>query len=344
MQTAITELLGIEHPILCSGMAYVSVPQLVAAVSEAGGLGILGTATLGPDEVRESVREVRERTRKPFGANVTLVGFDTAEDNARALIEERVPVVNLSLGISAWIVEAVHGYGGRILSTVTTPRHALSAQRKGADGLIVTGHEAAGHGGAASSLVVVPIISSAVKIPIVAAGGYGDGRGLAAALVLGAEGISMGTRFSLSKESPMHARVKELGFSSSEQDTIYTDKVDGIGTRFIKTERLLAVTRSMSPLQALLNIPTVKRALHLSWREVLLAGLRAGPDFRRALGQLQIAGDTFEGLTNGNYERGIVPGGQIVGAITEELTTRQIVGQTVSEAERILRVRAQELG
>ena len=344
MKTGITELLGIEHPVLCSGMAYVAVPRLVAAVSDAGGLGLLATATLGPDDVRESVREIRERTRRPFGANVTLVGFDTAEDNARVLIEERVPVVNFSLGISPWIVEAVHGYGGIILNTVTTPRHALSAQRKGADGLIVTGHEAGGHGGDASSLVILPIIANAVNLPIVAAGGYGDGRGLAAALVLGAEAISMGTRFALSKESPMHSRVKELAFRSSESDTIYTDKIDGMGTRFVTTERLLAMTRAMSPLQALWNIPKVKRALRLSWLEVLLAGLRAGPDIRKALGQLQIAGDTYEGLTYGDYERGIVPGGQIVGAIEEELTAQQIVEQTVSEAERILRARSEALG
>ncbi|MBW2274594.1 MAG: nitronate monooxygenase [Deltaproteobacteria bacterium] len=343
MKTRITELLGIEHPIFCSGMAYVAIPQLVAAVSEAGGMGILGTATLGPDEVRESVREIRERTHKPFAANLTLVGFETARDNARILIEERVPVVNFSLGIEPPIVEAVHGYGGKILNTVVTPRHALSAQRKGADGLIVTGHEAGGHGGDASSLVILPIIANTVQLPIAAAGGYSNGRGLAAALVLGAEGISMGTRFALSKESPMHARVKDLAFHSSESDTIYTDKVDGMGTRFVKTERLLAVTRQLSPLQALLNIPTVKRALRLSLKEVLLAGLRAGPDIRKALGQLQIAGDTYEGLKNGDYERGIVPGGQVVGAIEEELSVAQIVQQTVSEAEHILRVRAEAL-
>ena len=343
MKTRLTELLGIEHPIFCSGMGYVAVPQLVAAVSEAGGLGLLGTATLGPDEVRESVREIRERTDKPFGANVTLVGFDTAEDNARVLIEERVPVVNFSLGISPWIVEAVHGYGGSILNTVTTPRHALSAERKGADGLIVTGHEAGGHGGDASSLVILPIIASAVHLPIAAAGGYGNGRGLAAALVLGAEGISMGTRFALSKESPMHARVKDFAFRSTESDTIYTDKVDGMGTRFVKTERLVAMTRPLSPLQALLNIPMVKRALRLTWKEVLIAGLKAGPDIRKALGQLQIAGDTYAGLNFGDYERGIVPGGQVVGAIEEELTAQQIVQQTVSEAEQILRARVQEL-
>ena len=307
MKTRITELLEIDHPILCAGMGFVSVPELVAAVSQAGGLGLLATATLGPEEVLESVREIRKRTDKPFGANVTLE-FDTAEENARVLIEERVPVINISLGIAPWIIDAVHAYGGRILSTVTTTRHALSAQRKGADGLLVTGHEAAGHGGDVTTLVLVPLIANTVDLPVVAAGGFGDGRGLAAALVLGAEGISMGTRFSLSLESPLHPRVLDLAFGLTEQDTVYTDRIDGAGTRFLKTRRVAMMARTMSPFEALRSIAKVKRALRLSWREILLAGLRAGPDVRKSLGQAQIAGNTYEGLIGGDYEKGVVPG------------------------------------
>lgn len=339
MKTDLTQLLGIEHPILCAGMGFVSVPKLVAAVSEAGGLGLLATATLNPDEVRESVREIRRRTSRPFGANVTLE-FETSEANARVLIEERVPVVNLSLGFRSWIADAVHGYGGKILSTVTNTRHAKSAERKGADALVVTGHEAAGHGGDATTLVVVPLISDAVDIPIIAAGGFGDGRGLAAALVLGAEGVSMGTRFALSQESPMHDRVKDLGLRISELDTIYTDRIDGAGTRFLRTERVEAMAVSMSPIEALRSISKVKKALRLSWTEVLLAGLRGGPDIRKSLGQAQIAGNTYEGLMGGDYEQGIVPGGQIVGAIQRVMRCSEIVGETVSEAETVLQDRA----
>jgi len=341
MKTRITELLEIDHPILCAGMGFVSVPKLVAAVSDAGGLGLLATATLGPEEVLESVREIRKRTDKPFGANVTLE-FDTAAENARVLIEQRVPVINISLGIAPWIIDAVHAYGGRILSTVTTTRHALSAQRKGADGLLVTGHEAAGHGGDATTLVLVPLVANAVDLPVVAAGGFGDGRGLAAALVLGAEGISMGTRFSLSLESPLHPRVLDFAFGLTEQDTVYTDRIDGAGTRFLKTKRVAMMARTMSPLEALRSIAKVKRALRLSWREILLAGLRAGPDVRKSLGQAQIAGNTYEGLIGGDYEKGVVPGGQIVGAIGEVKSCAEIIEGTVSEAERVLCERAAE--
>jgi len=342
MKTDLTELLGIEHPILCAGMGFVALPQLVAAVSEAGGLGLLATATLSPEEVRESVREIRGRTSRTFGANVTLE-FETAEANARVLIEEQVPVVNISLGIRPWIIEAVQAYGGKILSTVTNTRHALSAERKGADALLVTGHEAAGHGGDATTLIVVPLIASAVGIPVVAAGGFSDGRGLAAALALGAEGISMGTRFALSVESPMHDRVKDLAFGLTELDTIYTDRIDGAGTRFLKTERVDAMARSMSPFEALLSVSKVKKALRLSWTEVLIAGLRGGPDIRKSLGQAQIAGNTYEGLMGGDYGRGVVPAGQIVGAIEDAKRCSEIVDETVSEAEQILQDRAESI-
>jgi enoyl-[acyl-carrier protein] reductase II len=150
----------------------------------------------------------------------------------------------------------------------------------------------------------------------------------------------MGTRFALSKESPMHQRVKDLAYRSTEQDTVYTDRIDGMGTRFLDTERVRTMARTMSPLQALRSIPRVKRALRLSWPEVFWAGLRAGPDIRKSLGQARIAGDTFEGLTGGDYERGIVPGGQIVGAIDGARSCEEIVQQTIADAERILRERA----
>ena len=146
----------------------------------------------------------------------------------------------------------------------------------------------------------------------------------------------MGTRFALSLESPLHPRVKDFAFGLTEQDTLYTDRIDGAGTRFLKTQRVEMMARSMSLIEALRSIPKVKRALRLSWREILLAGLRAGPDIRKSLGQAQIAGNTFEGLSGGDYEQGIVPGGQIVGAIGEAKSCVEIIEAAISEAERVL--------
>jgi len=145
MRTRITELFGITHPVVLSGMSWISVPSLVAAVSNAGGLGILATGVLSPKQTREAIREVRALTDRPFGANVTLY-FPGAKENAQVLLEERVPVVNFSMGKGDWIVEQAHGYGGKVVATVTTAKHARSAAEYGTDALLVTGHEAAAHG------------------------------------------------------------------------------------------------------------------------------------------------------------------------------------------------------
>lgn len=205
MKTRITELFGIQHPIFSAGMGFIAVPELVAAVCNAGGMGILATATLTPEETRASVRKIRKLTDKPFAANVTLI-YDTAADNAQVLLEEQVPAINMSMGIDRSLIDGVHAYGGKAISTVVSERHARRAEKEGVDAIIVTGHEAAGHGGEPSSLVAISLISSAVSTPVIAAGGFSNGKGLAAALMLGAEAISMGTRFVTSSESPAHRK------------------------------------------------------------------------------------------------------------------------------------------
>jgi enoyl-[acyl-carrier protein] reductase II len=241
-----TATFGTVHPIMNAGMGHVAVPEVVAAVSAAGGLGLLATSTLEPAAVRQAVREIRDRTDAPFGANVTLT-FPNDRANAAVLIEERVAVLNLSLGIAIDLVEAVHTYGGKVVSTVTSRRHARSAADKGADAVIVVGHEAAGHGGAVSTLVLVPLVRDAIDIPVIAAGGFADGAGLAAALVLGADGISMGTRFALSAESPVHAEVVRLWLEATEADTVVTDRIDGLPSRVLARGRALAVADGAPP-------------------------------------------------------------------------------------------------
>jgi enoyl-[acyl-carrier protein] reductase II len=161
------------------------------------------------EQTRDYVRRTRQLTDKPFAANLTLY-FPGAKKNAEVLFEEKVPIVNYALGKGDWIAKAVHAYGGKVIATVTTHKHALAAARDGADALIVTGYEAAGHGGAITSMVLIPAIASALQIPVIAAGGIADGRGLAAALALGAEGVSMGTRFMNTVESPCHDNMKKL--------------------------------------------------------------------------------------------------------------------------------------
>ena len=155
MKTRITELFGIEYPIILSGMSWISVPKMVAAVSNAGGLGILATGPLDKERTRQAIREIRSLTDKPFGANATLL-FPGAAENARVLLEEKVPVINFSLGKGDWIVKAAHEYGGKVIATVVNERHARRAQDYGADGVIATGHEAAAHGEAITTFCLIP--------------------------------------------------------------------------------------------------------------------------------------------------------------------------------------------
>src|SRR5271157_3042480 len=169
MKTKITELLGIKYPIILSGMSWISVPKMVAAVSNAGGLGILATGPFNAEQTRAAIKEIRTLTDKPFGANATLL-FPGASENAKVLLEEKVPVINFSLGKGDWIVREAHDYGGRVYATVTTERHALAAESYGADAVQVTGHEAAAHGSFVTSLVLVPRIAELLKIPVIATG------------------------------------------------------------------------------------------------------------------------------------------------------------------------------
>lgn len=171
MKTRITELFAIQHPIFLSGMSWISTPELVAAVSNAGGLGILATGVYNPKQTKDAVRKIRELTTKPFGANATLY-FPGAKENTKALLDEGVPVINFSMGKGDWIVKAAHGYGGKVIATVVNEKHARSAEAYGTDALLVTGNEAAAHGGPIASSVLIPSIASRVKIPIVAAGGF----------------------------------------------------------------------------------------------------------------------------------------------------------------------------
>jgi len=170
MKTKITELFGIKYPIILPGMSWISVPELVAAVCNAGGIGYLATGPLSPAKTRESIRRIRELTDKPFGVGATLL-MPGAYENALVAVEEKVPVLNISLGKGEALIKKVHAYGGKVISTVTTVEHALAAQKSGADALQVTGYEAAAHGSQVTTLVLVPAVVDAVKIPVVAIGG-----------------------------------------------------------------------------------------------------------------------------------------------------------------------------
>jgi enoyl-[acyl-carrier protein] reductase II len=339
MKTRITELFGIQHPIVLSGMSWISVPKMVAAVSNAGGLGILATGPFDADQTRAAIREIKSLTDKPFGTNATLL-FPGAADNAKVALEEKVPVINFSLGKGDWIVNAAHAYGGKVVATVVNHKHAKRAQDYGCDALLVTGHEAAAHGGDATTFCLVPSIASAVTIPIIAAGGIADGRGLAAALALGADAAAMGTRLMTTKESPLHDNYKNLSLEKDINDTLYSTRFDGLGCRVIDTKGARkAIRQGMNIrklLEALPNSVGIANQLHLPYMKLFIGVLASG--WKNAK-QLAFMANAFKAIRiateDGDLENGVLPVGQVTGLLKDIPTVAEAIERTVKEAEEI---------
>ena len=247
-----------------------------------GGVGILATGPLNAEETRNAIHEIRSQTDKPFGIGATLL-MPGANENAEVAIEEQVPIINISLGKGDWIAERVHEYNGKVLATVTNAAHAQSAIDSGADALMLTGHEAAAHGGDVTSLVLVPSISKRFpEVPIVAAGGFADGRGLAAALTLGADAIAMGSRFAITKESALAQRMKEIisNPDSTESDTLYGSNFDGIPARVLKSDESLRLFTKPAPLPLVIyrafngECETLKHLLRFTLSNIILCHVK----------------------------------------------------------------------
>lgn len=338
MKTRMTELFGIKYPIMLSGMSWISIPEMVAAVSNAGGLGILATGPLNAEETRKSVRKIRELTDKPFGANATLL-FPGAKENAKVLLEEKVPVINYALGKGDWLSESAHKYGGKVIATVVNERHAVAAQKQGADGVVATGHEAAAHGGDATSMVLIPSLVDVLDIPVIAAGGFADGRGLMAALALGASGVAMGTRLMTTKESGLHENYKKLSLEKGAGDTIYGPYFDGLGCRSIKTPaavkaykkgfmglpNFVAAMSSSKDIAKMLNLPYFKLFIG-----VMLSGVKNSI-------MMAYLANAFKAISlateKGDMEKGVLTVGQSTGLLHDIPTVAELFERIVAEAE-----------
>lgn len=335
MQTRITKLFGIKYPIILPGMSWISVPELVAAVCNAGGIGWLATGPLNTDQTRESIRKIRKLTDKPFGAGVTLL-MPGARENAEVLLEEKVPVINVSLGKCDWIAERAHKYGGKVIATVTTEKHALAAQKQGADALQVTGNEAAAHGSQVTTLVLVPAIVKLVKIPVVAIGGFADGHGLAAALALGAEAIGMGTRLSMTKESPVNDLTKEAQIEACIDDTMYSDRFDGLWCRVLKTPTAeKAIRKGMNLPMAAISSFSIARDMKLPWVKLFIGIMMQGPETMIKLAHMATAFKKIQQATEGNLKKGVHLTGQVQGLIKDIPSVSEVIERTVKEAKEI---------
>ena len=305
MKTRICDLLGIEYPIIQGGMAWVATHELAAAVSEAGGLGIIGAGGAPASWVREQIRQAKKATDKPFGVNLMLMNPE-ADQIAQIIAEEKVKVVTTGAGNPGKYVQMWKEAGVKVIPVVASVALAKLMERGGVDAVIAEGMESGGHIGKATTMTHVPQVADAVEIPVIAAGGIGDGRGFAAAMMLGAEAVQMGTRFVAAKESIVHANYKEKLIKSKDIDSEITGSSTGHPIRVIRNK----MSREYLKME--------KEGATLDELEQL------------TLGSLRKA------VMDGDVVNGSLMAGQIAGMIQDELSCKEIITSIVSEAERLM--------
>ena len=311
MRTEITELLGIQYPIIQGGMAWVAEYHLAAAVSEAGGLGIIGAAAAPGEWVREQIREVKRRTEKPFGVNIMLMS-PYADEVARIVVEEDVKVVTTGAGSPEKYMKLWKEAGIRVIPVVASVALAKRMERCGADALVAEGTEAGGHIGENTTMVLVPQIVDAVKVPVIAAGGIADGRGAAAAFMLGAKGIQVGTRFVVTEESQVHEKYKEAILKAKDIDSKVTGRSTGHPVRGLRNQ----MTKEYLKREA--------EGASLEELELLAAG-----GLRRA-------------VVEGDVTTGSVMAGQSAAMIREELSCREVIDRLMQEMTALLKQGAEQ--
>lgn len=305
MKTEITELLGIRHPIIQGGMAWVAEYHLAAAVSDAGGLGLIGAASAPPEVVREQIHKVRELTDKPFGVNVMLMN-PNAPEVAKIVAEEKIAAVTTGAGNPAAYIEMWKSAGIKVIPVVASVAMARMMEKAGADAVVAEGTESGGHIGSATTMTLVPQVADAVKIPVIAAGGIADGRGFAAAMMLGAKAVQMGTRFIVAKESIVHGNYKERVIKAKDIDSEVTGRSTGHPIRVLRNK----MTREYLKMEA--------DGVSLEELEVLTLG-----SLRKAV----IEGDVVNGS---------LMAGQIAGLVKEEQSCKEIIEEIMREAEKLL--------
>jgi len=342
MQTRITDLLGIEHPIIQAPMGPISIPRLVAAVSNAGGLGILNAGHFTPEEIKDDIRSVRALTDKPFGVNLTA-GTPGYERLAEVMIEEKVPLIVHGRGNPKWLIETARGQGIIIMAQIGALKHALRAEQDGADIVSVTGHEGGGHVSHVSTMVLTPLVASKIKVPVVAAGGFCDGRGLVAALAMGAEGISLGTRFAITQESGLPENIKQRYVSAGEADTLVTPRITGTGLRVLRnnfTDTLERGGQKLSWREKISGTLETRRSLGVSWWSFIIGGWRMRKDYEASFSELgTLAAGAIrinKAMYDGDAEDGAMIVGQVCGRINDIPSAAEIVRGIVAEANSIV--------
>ncbi|GLH99536.1 NAD(P)H-dependent flavin oxidoreductase [Phytohabitans aurantiacus] len=321
-------------------MGYVAGAKLAAATSRAGGLGVIASATMSLDQLRTAIREVRERTDAPFGVNLRADAPDAAR-RIDLLVAERVTVASFALAPTRDLIQRCAGGGVLTMPSVGAPRHAEKVAGWGADLVVVQGGEGGGHTGAIPTSLLLPRVVDTVDIPVVAAGGYFDGRGLVAALAYGAAGIAMGTRFLLTSDSPVAAEVKRHYLDAPLTGTVVTQRVDGVPHRVLRTpfvDRLERSGRITGLARAVRHAAAFRQISGLSWLDLLRAGRNARRDL--SWSQVVMAANTpmllKTAMVDGRPEYGVMSAGQVVGMIDDLPSCAELIDRIVKEAEGCL--------
>lgn len=306
MKTEVTKLLGIEYPIIQGGMAWVAEYHLAAAVSEAGGLGLIGAASAPADWVRDQIREAKKLTDKPFGVNIMLMS-PYADEVAKVVAEEGVKVVTTGAGNPEKYMAMWKEAGVKVIPVVASVALAKRMERCGADALVAEGSEAGGHIGENTTMVLVPQVVDAVNIPVIAAGGIADGRGIAAAFMLGAKGVQMGTHFVVTDESQVHENYKERIIKAKDIDSRVTGRTTGHPVRALRndmTKKYLELENNGASFEEL--------------EKLTLGGLR-------------------KTVVDGDVKNGSVMAGQIAGMVKERMSCKELITKLVKETDALIK-------
>jgi NAD(P)H-dependent flavin oxidoreductase YrpB (nitropropane dioxygenase family) len=338
IKTRLTELVGVRHPVVQTGMGWVSGPRLVTGTAKAGGLGILASATMSYDELEIAVKKVKSRTDQPFGVNLRADAGDAGE-RIDLLIREGVKVASFALAPKQDMIAKLKDHGIVVIPSVGAPKHAVKVAGWGADAVMIQGGEGGGHTGNVPTTLLLPTVLDAVDIPVIAAGGFFDGRGLAAALSYGASAIGMGTRFLLTADSAVPQAVKELYLSHDLNGTVVTDKVDGMPHRMLRTH-LVDELQESSVVRRL--APTAKRTLAfkrmsgMTWRQLVKDGRSMKHGSERSWSQMVLAANTpmmlRAGLVEGDTGAGVLASGQVVGVLDDLPTCEELINRIVTQA------------
>jgi len=304
MKTRITELLDIKYPIIQGGMAWVAEHNLAAAVSEAGGFGLIGAASAPPEVIRAEIRKAKELTDKPFGVNVMLLS-PYADEVAQVIAEEGVKAVTTGAGNPEKYMELWKNKGIRVIPVVASVALAQRMEKYGADAVVAEGMESGGHIGAQTTMTLVPQVADAIKIPVIAAGGIGDGRGFMAARILGAEAVQIGTRFVVSRESIVHQNYKDRVIKAKDIDTVITGTTTGHPVRSLRNQ----MTREYVKME------------------------KAGASFEEL--EYLTLGSLRNAVMEGDIIKGTIMAGQIAGMIKKEQTCKEMIEEIMEEAKKI---------